>query len=266
MCRPRPEVMQHMLQANVGLISPKQFKEKAGAFATAYIMGHKTVSAYDINYLFPMYRYAIQKGDLFRGAEGGEFREINLNASILRQLKKVHKSKIQEKDLFYYAYAILYSRPYIAKYSEYLKIDFPRIPITLDSQLFRRIANAGQRLIDLHLLRPKEVANPVAKLKGKGGHSVEKCNHEERRVYINEQEYFEGISAEVWGYQIGGYQVCEKWLKDRRGRLLTLEEIKHYCRTVTSISKTIEMQKALDGLYPKIEKTAIDFTWTVSSS
>jgi hypothetical protein len=63
----------------------------------------------------------------------------------------------------------------------------------------------------------------------------------------------------VWEYQIGGYQVCHKWLKDRKGRMLSLEEIKHYCKVVTAIKKTIETQKDIDAVYPEIEKHLIDF-------
>ena len=77
--------------------------------------------------------------------------------------------------------------------------------------------------------------------------------------YINKRHYFERIEKEIWGYQIGGYKVCDKWLKDRRKRLLSLDEIKHYCKIVTAIQKTIEIQKQIDRVYPEAEKEIIEF-------
>ena len=77
------------------------------------------------------------------------------------------------------------------------------------------------------------------------------------RVYINKGQYFAGIPKEVWEYQVGGYQVCDKWLKDRKERALSLEDIKHYCAIVTALQKTIEVQKEIDKIYPEIEKNGI---------
>jgi len=84
-------------------------------------------------------------------------------------------------------------------------------------------------------------------------------NEKEKKVSINKDRYFEGVDNEVWEYQIGGYQVCDKWLKDRKGRRLTLEDIKHYCKVVTALKQTIEIQKKIDMLYPKTEKKLMEF-------
>jgi len=75
----------------------------------------------------------------------------------------------------------------------------------------------------------------------------------------NEMESFRIIGKVVWEYQIGGYQVCHKWLKDRKRRALSLEEIKHYCKVVTAINKTIETQKDIDAVYPETERELIKF-------
>jgi hypothetical protein len=71
-------------------------------------------------------------------------------------------------------------------------------------------------------------------------------------------QYFEGMAKEVWEYQIGGYQVCNKWLKDRKKRFLSLDDIKHYCKITTSLQKTIEIQKAIGDIYPEVEKETIE--------
>ena len=79
-------------------------------------------------------------------------------------------------------------------------------------------------------------------------------------VYINKTQYFDGISEEVWQYQIGGYQVCEKWLKDRKGRELSLDEIQTYCKIVTALSKTIDLQNEIDKYFDDVEKTVLLIT------
>ena len=119
----------------------------------------------------------------------------------------------------------------------------------------------GQELAKLHLLKSKELDPPVAKFEGKGDNKVEKLiyNKKERRLYFNQRQYFEGITEEIWQYQIGGYQVCSKWLKDKKGRILSFMDIKHFCRVITALKKTIEIQKEIDRLYPKIEQQVIEF-------
>ena len=76
-------------------------------------------------------------------------------------------------------------------------------------------------------------------------------------MYLNKNQYFEGVEPEVWQYQIGGYQVLDKWLKDRKARILSTEDINHYCRVVTALAKTIEIQRQIDELYPQVEKDVI---------
>jgi len=111
----------------------------------------------------------------------------------------------------------------------------------------------------LHLLKSTELDPPLCKFQGKGDNRVEKIKYEEteKRIYFNEKQYFEEIPQDIWQYQIGGYQVCRKWLKGRKDRCLSLEDIKHYCRMVTALQKMIEIQKEIDNIYEKVEKNII---------
>ena len=257
-CMPRPEVMSHMLQENLGLITPKQFKEEPGAFVTSNIIGHKTVSAYDINYLFPLFLYLEStKKHLFNYEKADKQRQPNINPEVFITLTEAYKKKPTPEDIFFYIYAVLYSKTYRTKYTEFLKIDFPRVPFTKAYTLFSKMAEYGKQLVDLHLLKSPDLDSPVAKFQGQGNEKFEKIRYENGRVYINNDQYFEGVKPEVWQYQIGGYQVCEKWLKDRKGRSLSLDDMKHYCRMVTALSKTIELQKVIDEMYPEVEKGTI---------
>jgi hypothetical protein len=123
------------------------------------------------------------------------------------------------------------------------------------------MAEFGERLVDLHLLKSTELEPPLCKFQGKGDNRVEKIEYDEKekRIYFNEKQYFEGIPQNIWQYQIGSYQVCRKWLKDRKGRCLCLENIKHYCKMITTLQKTIEIQKEIDNIYLDIEDKIIDF-------
>ena len=186
----------------------------------------------------------------------------NINSELIKVLDEFYDKKPTPEEIFYYIYAVLYSNTYRTKYAEFLKIDFPRVPFTKDYDLFKKMGEMGNMLADLHLLKSDELNNPIAKFQGSGENLVEKRKYDEgeARVYINTTQYFEGIENEVWEYQIGGYQVLDKWLKDRKGRELSLEDIKHYCRVVSVIRKTIDVQKAIDQIYPEIEEEVIEFS------
>lgn len=270
--RPITDLMQHMLKANIGIILPRQFKEEAGAFITENIIGHKTVSAYDINSLFPLYLYNINEGRrktqtmmLFEPevAYDSKGRTPNISKDIIEKLEKAYKKKFQSSELtpehiLHYCYGILYSNTYREKYAEFLRIDFPRIPFTTDYKLFLKVAAVGEELTQLHLLKHKALNKPIAKYKGKGDDRVEKPKYDAERkvVFINSKNYFEGIPSEIWNYHIGGYQVMEKYLKDRKGRLM--DDPGHYCKIATALNETISLQTALDKLFPGVEKSVID--------
>lgn len=117
----------------------------------------------------------------------------------------------------------------------------------------------GKKLVELHLLSSSELHNPISKFRGQDSGMVEKVkyNEEDMRVYINNDNYFDNVEKVVWEYQIGGYQVCDKWLKDRKGGILSLTETEQYCKIVTVISKTLEIQQAIDNLYQSIEESLI---------
>jgi len=274
--RSRKEVMRHMMQENLGLITNRQVN---GGFrhilCSSMIVNDCTVSSEtrERSYLFPLYYYPDTDNPpnhvrgtnrtmmmIFETAEAYRPKKPNINQALIDFLTKTYAKMAKPEKIFYYIYAILYSNIYRTKYAEFLKIDFPRVPFTKDYELFSKMAEYGQNLVDLHLLKSAEIDQPIAKFQGKADERVEKLRYDEKekRAYINESQYFEGITEEVWQYQIGGYQVCNKWLKDRKKRLLSLDDIKHYCKIVTSLQKTIEVQKAIDDIYPEVEKETIE--------
>jgi predicted helicase len=197
---------------------------------------------------------------LFEPQVNYKTRKPNISPELMGQLTQHFKKAPPPEQIFFYIYAVLYSNTYRTKYAEFLKIDFPRIPFTKDYNLFIKMGDYGKRLVDLHLLKSPELDSPIAKFQGKGNNKVEKLRYEGTSLFINENQYFEGLEPEVFEYQIGGYQVCDKWLKDRKDRKLSLEDIKHYCNIVTAIQKTIEIQKAMDDIYQKVENNVMSKT------
>jgi hypothetical protein len=254
------KVMRHMIQENLGLITARSNKsyQMNHFYCTENIMETKCGESTTQSCLFPLYLYAdTDRKDLFSHMKGDE-RQSNINPTFFTALSEVYKKEPSPEDIFYYIYAVLYSSIYRTKYVEFLRIDFPRVPITKNYKLFYKMGGYGEKLVDLHLLKSKETDQPIAKFEGKGDNKVEKVTYKEDKVLINKDQYFEGVTEEVWQYQIGGYQVCDKWLKDRKGRILSLDDIRHYCKVVTSIGKTIEIQKTIDEIFHEVEKETID--------
>ena len=149
-----------------------------------------------------------------------------------------------------YTYAILYSPVYRTRYVEFLRSDFPRIPFTKDRDTFVKLAELGQQLIDLHLMRSPELDSPISRFCGKGDSAVTKVEYDAGlgRVSINPTQYFDGVTPDLWSYQIGGYQALAKWLKDRKGRFLTSADTIHYSRIVTALAGTTVVQGQIDAI------------------
>jgi len=249
-------IMRHMMQGNLGLIVSRQvLREFHHVFCTEQITNFNsldTAGRFGSGYLFPLYLEI-----LHNASNTKQKKQPNINPKLFTVLSQAYSKQPTPEQIFYYIYAVLHSNIYRTKYAEFLKIDFPRVPFTKEYELFSRMVEYGKRLVDLHLLKSKELDPPVAKLHGQGDRKVEKVKYEDDKVYINKNQYFEGISPEVWEYQIGGYQVCYKWLKDRKGKNLSAEDIKHYCKVVTALQRTMGIQQTIDEIYPKVEKSII---------
>ena len=258
-------IMRHMLVGdNLALMIPKQHKDEFGALATKFISGHKSVAAYDINYHIPLYLYPTAgRDDLFVHHDTSK-RQPNLNPKLVSALTEAHGQALSPEEIFHYVYATLYSPAYRGKYAEFLRTDFPHVPFTSDRELFIEVAALGERLTALHLLTSPELDPPTCRFEGQGDAVVARTkaqgfryDAEEQRMYINKAQYFGPVSSDVYAYRIGGYQVCDKWLKDRKERRLDLDDIRTYCRVVTAIEHTIAIQEEIDSLYPEAEENCI---------
>lgn len=195
---------------------------------------------------------------------GMEFVSEDRKNSRTQEPKNARSGKMKDnftpEDVFYWIYGVFHSPQYRERYAEFLKIDFPRVPLPKDGRQFAEVCAVGRDLVGLHLMESEELDDKKQfstfpekgtgeveagypryiwkseKEKGKG-QKEEDCG----RVYINEGQYFEGVEPAVWEFTIGGYQVCEKWLKDRRGRALSFDDIQHYQKIVVALRETMRL-------------------------
>ncbi len=282
LCRPRPEVMQHMLAGeNLALAAVRQVKASttwqhcwvADMLSESCLVSNKTS---EISYTFPLYLYPKTEPEpkvkhnsgighympmlLFEAQASYEGRKPNLNPDIVTALTGAHGQAASPEAIFHYIYALLHAPAYRARYATFLKLDFPRIPFTTDRKLFKQLTKLGEKLTALHLLKATALNPPLCRFEGAGDSRVAKNSREGLRydaeaetLWINATQYFSPLPEATWNYQIGGYQVCDKWLKDRRERRLDLAETQTFCRIVTALSHTLRLQNEIDVLYEQVE-------------
>ena len=270
---PQRKVMYH-LQAgnNFALAIPRQTKESLGGLVVKYSSGHKVFSAYDINTLFPLYLYPESTKQTSAVAQSVQ---PNLEPKLMAQLAKsvgftytfkpealfAHGAgkELTPLDMLDYCYAVLYSPAYREKYKEFLKSDFPRIPFPIDAKKFRALVQLGAKLRQLHLLEwegidkyittyPAAGSNEVTRKMSKNSVGFEFTDKKKGlgRVWISDVQYFDGVPEDTWNFYIGGYQPAQKWLKDRRDRTLTFDDIRHYQRMIVALTETGKVMLDVD--------------------
>lgn len=278
---PRREMKEHVARKdNLCILSPRQ--QAIIGFRHAFVSREPAESCVistktrEQNYVFPLYRYPtddMQKQtswlddtswppDIANGS-----RTPNLNPKVVTEMEKNLELTFQPfsaaaqsddaftpEDIFHYIYAILHSPTYRQRYAEFLKTDFPRVPLTSDAVLFRDLVALGEKLVGLHLLESPAVGQFITRYPVAGDNTVAKGYpkyvppkaNEAGRVYINKTQYFDGITPELWEFQIGGYQVLDKWLKDRRERTLSYDDLTHYQQTAVALHQTMNIMAEID--------------------
>lgn len=234
--RTRKKVMKHMLKENVALCIGRQWSVIG---SQKYDIVYVTDKIVDFNLfrrggelIFPLYLYSDSE------------KKPNFSPEFLEFIWEKYGRELSPEEIFYYIYAVLYSPAYRDRYEEFLRYDFPRIPFVDDYKRFKRLSELGKELVELHLMR-KRLKTSV-KFDIPGSNIVEKVRYEEGKVWINKEQYFEGIAEDVWNFYIGGYKVLDKWLKSRKGRKLSGEEIMQFIQIVEILKKTMEIMGEID--------------------
>lgn len=240
--RHRYDKIRHMLNPNTGLalcrISATDL-EWCLVSITEHIADICYVSGRtkEGSYVFPLYLYTT-------AIDGTEEKIPNLNKDEWKRFKDAVGRDVTPEELLQYIYGVLHSPTYRERYKEFLKIDFPRIPLPMATgsesanEYFERIANYGKQLIDLHLMHDAGSWKLKSQFNIAGSNKVEELRYDAGNVWINATQYFGNVSATAWNAYIGGYQPAQKWLKDRKGRTLNFDDIRHYLRIVHALNET----------------------------
>lgn len=202
------------------------------------------------NQVFPLYLYP----DKNNPKELQQEKRANFSEDFLKKIEINLGYLPTPETIFYYIYAIFHSPTYRTRYAEFLKIDFPRVPITSDKNLFSQLAKYGEELVALHLMKSPRLNNLITQFTENGGHGIVDPAHPkytQSTVVINKKgDKFVGVPEAVWNFYIGGYQVCQKWLKDRKGRTLNDNDIQHYQRIIVALQETIKLMQSIDETIP----------------
>lgn len=253
--RPRSKVTRHMLAGeNIGLVSARSNKSDSPDhfFCSRFISEVKCGESTTGSYFFPLYLYP-DAGNAQRSVSKQQ-RHPNFSQDFLNAITHKLGYTATPETIFYYIYAIFHSPTYRNCYAEFLKIDFPRMPLTSNDKLFRQLATYGEELVALHLMKSFKLDNLITNFAESGDSRVVDAGHpkfSQGEVVINSKgDRFIGVPENVWNFHVGGYQVCQKWLKDRKGRTLSNEDIQHYQRIVVALKETIELMAKIDAVIP----------------
>jgi predicted helicase len=206
---------------------------------------------------FPLYFYPdkTDQGDLYENAA----RTPNLNPEIVKQIaeniglrftneKEAIEGTFAPIDILDYIYAVLHSPTYREKYKEFLKIDFPRVPYPKDAATFWQLVALGGELRQVHLMESAKVEQYITQYPVDGDNVVNKLKYKNNNVFINDTQYFANVPPVAWEFYIGGYQPAQKWLKDRKGRELSCEDIFHYQKIIAALSETNRLMAEIDKI------------------
>ena len=242
----RERSTKHFLKGSLGLIFVRQASHEAQSASVYALVTQDVVdnrcflSSKGTAFAVPLYVYA----------DGNNRREEAFPPAFRDFLDARYDHHYEPEEILGYIYAVLHAPSYRARYAEFLRIDFPRIPFPEAKADFDRLSALGWSLVQVHLLRVKPKLK-MARFHGKGTGIVESVRYspEEQAVHINKTQHFSPVPPEVWGFHIGGYQVLDKYLKSRKGRLLSLDEIDHVSHVADALAFTIRQMQEINAAY-----------------
>ena len=255
--RPRHNVMRHLRQDNLALCVCRVVSNPVWqhALITDKITENRYVSnrGSESAHVFPLYLYPDPE-ELELATE----RLLNLKPDFLKAfsgrigLPQIAPSGLPQgvspEEILAYIYTILYSVAYRKRYYAFLQYDFPRIPLPRDIEYFRKLSALGQELIDWHLLKVGNGVLPRHRFEGEGEGVVLQVRYVDGGVWINPTQHFTDVPVDVWNYEVGAHQVCEKWLKDRRGSALSHAEVRQYRSILVAVAETLRFMEEIDEI------------------
>ena len=238
----RARVMDHFVgHTNLGLATARSNKnpEADHFFVTDKISETKFAESSTQSVSFPLYLYP-EPGSL------DIERRVNFDPKIYAKIRAAAGLAGADGDelrVFDYIYGVLHSPDYRATYAQFLKIDFPRIPYPASPEVFTHVADKGGQLRALHLMDDAAVGDTPYPFIGAGNNVVDKPRFEAGQVFTNADQCFDNVPEIAWSFHIGGYQPAQKWLKDRKGRVLGFDDVRHYAKIIKILAETDRIMK-----------------------
>lgn len=256
----RDRVMRHLFRHNnIVLMLTGQTKDEVGGLVSSTIAGHKAFSGFDITYNLPLYLYP-EEGTLDQSIglnfDTKVYARIRKAAGLLEEFsppdgtdafrKSASEARPDEVKVFDYIYGVLHCPAYRQTYAEFLKSNFPRIPYPPSPEVFAAVSAKGEELRRLHLMEDTAVGEKPYPFDGDGNSMVDQPHFEGGRILINATQYFDNVPTGVWTFRIGGYQPAQKWLKDRKGRVLGWDDIRHYQKIIKILAETDRVMQEIE--------------------
>ena len=280
-CMPRWEVMKHFIEwDNIGLSIEKIITNKNTPYRDVFVT--KSISDWhyigSATYNLPLYLYN-------EGLDGEMMRSVNMDREIVERVCGVlgmdrddkspngllrssqwqgdGRSTVWPEDIFDYIYAVLHSPTYRETYKEFLKIDFPRVPFTKDKEMFRQLVEKGHELRLRHLMEHQHSDALITTYPVGWDNKVEKIGFDASgddgllrssqwqvtgKVWINATQYVDHVPQVAREFYIWGYQPAQKWLKDRKDKTLSYEDIMHYQKIIVALTNTARVMEEIDGI------------------
>ena len=252
---PVPIVSDHLkFSDNIGLMTTKKVEVGGFKHAVIYrgIVESHAVSIKEINYVFPLYLYpqkdsleSVRKPNFNKKVTDIIEKTLNLKFTIEKETTRGTFAPI---DLLDYIYAVLNSFQFRKKFKEFLNIDFPRVPNPSNKKTFWKLVDLGAELRTIHLLENPVIDNYISTYPMDGNNVVEEIIYKEEKIYINQVQFFNKVPDVVWRYYIGGYQPAQKWLKDRKGKELSVDDILHYQKILVALNESNRVMKTIDKI------------------
>ena len=286
MCRPRHDISGHMLAGENLAMCVGRAGAATGSATWDVVYSSTNITDFNLfrrggQRMFPLYLYPTRVASRGNGVNGvtksnggaGDLEDVkagriaNLNIDFVREFAdalgmqiapqpEVHRFDLLGPDaIFHYIYALLHSPSYRHRYSEYLMIDFPRIPLPPNREIYNELRESGRSLVVMHT--GDQAPDWITRYPIQGTHDVELVEYEPQsddfvgRVRINSEQYFEGVPLDVWDYTIGGYNPASRWLQERQGQRLDFDDIRAYTNLIAAIQRTIDIQVEIDEIIDK---------------
>jgi predicted helicase len=184
----------------------------------------------------------------------------NFNNTVLTQLIEYMSFTPTEVEVFDYIYGILYDPIYRERFNEFLKRDFPRVPIInapkdsendfcVSDDMFRAYVKAGEELRKLHLMQTTVSTELSLEPNIPDDLEIGSIKYKDGVLHLNANKRIHGIPEDVWNYRIGGYQVLDKWFKSHKGETMSIDDFSHIEAVVGLLGETIKLQDELKNLH-----------------